>query len=96
MDYVHAEQQRYAQTAFLHGNALQFFDFCHAFDIEHSAYLAFGHHGADVAALGLSGDDIVGRRKVQLAEFFLKGHFAHELVYKGVHFRIASRLLLAA
>ena len=96
MDNVHAEQQRYAQAAFLHGNALQFFDFCHALDIEHATHLAFGYHGADVAALGLSGDDIVGRRKVQLAEFFLKGHFAHELVDEGVHFRIAARLLLAA
>lgn len=54
MDYVHAENQRNAQTALLHRHTLQVADFFNAFDVEHTAHLTLGDKRAYVAVLGLT------------------------------------------
>ena len=59
MDNVHAENQRNAEAAFLDGHALEIADLLDTFDVEDAAYLAVGDHLANIAAFGLTRDDIV-------------------------------------
>ncbi len=59
VDNVHAENQRNAEAAFLDSHALEIADLLDTFDVEDAAYLAVGDHLANIAAFGLTRDDIV-------------------------------------
>ena len=86
VNYIHAENERDVQAALLHGDALHLLDFIHSLEVEQSAHLSGLDFAGDVAALGRAGDDFAGDGQVELPNFLLQGHLAHQVINKLVHF----------
>ena len=74
---IHAEQQRYAQTALLDGYALHLADRFGALEVEQTAYPALAYIFRHVTLAGSTGDNIAGHRQVELPKFLLEGHLCH-------------------
>ena len=69
MNHVHTEQQGDAQAAVLYGKFLHFADVLHAFQVEQTSDFTVADFTGNVAALGLSGDDVSRYRQVELTDF---------------------------
>ena len=85
MNHVHTEQQGDSQAAVLYGQSLYFADVLHPFQVEQTADFAVADFTGNVAALGLSGDDVSRYRQVELTDFLVQCHFAHQLRNELVH-----------
>ncbi len=85
MDYVHADEQRYAEAALLHRRLLQGENLFGTLDVERTADFAFGSRGSYAALHRLAGDDIVAAGQVELADFLFKSHLREQAVDKFIH-----------
>lgn len=85
MNHVHTEQQGDAQAAVLYGKFLHFADVLHAFQVEQTSDFTVADFTGNVAALGLSGDDVSRYRQVELTDFLVQRHFAHQLRNEFIH-----------
>ena len=97
MNNIHAEQQRYAQSALLDGYALHLADRFGALEVEQTAYPALTYIFRHVTLAGSTGHDVAGYRQVELPKFLLEGHLCHQFVNKHAHLRIfAGSVLMPA
>ena len=92
VDHVHTENQGNAQSALLDSDFLQRADALHALHVEQAAHLAGLDLADDVAAHGRTRDDVARNRQIELPDFLLQGHFAHQVVDKLVHLGLVNGL----
>ena len=80
VDYVHAHQQRNAQTAVLDGDVLESLDLVESLDVEYAAHVAFCNVATHLGVQGSTGSDVASHHQVELTDFLLQGHLCHQLV----------------
>ena len=91
---IHAEQQRYTQSALLDGYALHLAYRFDPLEVEQTAYPALTYIFRHVTLAGSTGDDVAGYRQVELPKFLLEGHLCHQFVNKHAHLRVVAGCVL--
>ena len=94
MNNIHAEQQRYAQTALFYSYALHLADRFNSLEVEQSAYPTPAYIFRHVALACRTGHDVAGHRQVELPKFLLECHLCHQAVDIHAHLRILAGCVL--
>lgn len=88
VDHIEPEDEGDAEAGFVYGGLLKLFDGIGGVGVEDGADLAAAHFAIDIFTEYGSGYVEPDGEEVELADFFFKGHFGHELINKTVHFII--------
>ena len=85
MDNIETHKKGYAQAALLDSRTLNIVDISLAVDIEDAAQTALSSEFGKRRVERTAGNNHVAGKEVELAEFFLYGHAAHQRRHIGVH-----------
>ena len=85
MNDVVAKKQGDTQPALFHGYLLQLLDFLGVTYTEHRTKVTVGSQAGQRTIHHLTGDNVAARQQVELTDFFLKRHAAHQFLNEGVH-----------
>ena len=88
VNHIHTEDQRNFQPALLNRHFLNSPDFHYGFYIKKPSHFSFFYLLSYIGIARLAGNNIAGSRQIELTQFFLKGHFLHQVRNEGIHFWI--------
>ena len=85
VDNIHADDERYAQSALFDGDVLQFANLVGPLQVEHTAHLSCGNLRPHVGVHRTARDDVARHLQVQLPNLLLQRHLRHQRVNILLH-----------